>query len=239
MNVTKTTRRTSAPAKWDLVAQEVKLREARRAAALPAASSKAVKAATKAKDLTPQLEAAFERTGLSAEAARIAARGRGGRPAQAGTLGEAGRVLGLSPAAARTFARGRGIREAVTKNVAGLPASSFAWVPDAEDPTSWQMQISRSADSGSDWAPDEDLVRAAVAQLPGIAGYDKALDIAAADLPGVKATLRSAWIACGLAIDAMPAELNQEALRHAFLGLGLSESAAAVAASGRTRRAGR
>lgn len=186
-------------------------------------------------DLTPELEASFVRRGLSVESARVAARGRA--RSSAGSLIEAGQRLGLMPAAAHTFARGRhGLREAV-KNVAGLPASCFAWVPDPEDPTTWQLQISRSVDTGNgEWLPDEDLVRAAVAQLPGLAGYGDALDIPAGDLPGVKSILRSAWIACGAALDEMPLELTQEALRRSFRRLGLSETAAAVAASGRGRR---
>ena len=66
-------------------------------------------------------------------------------------------------------------------------------MPDPEDPTTWQLQLARSADDGSgEWKPDEDLVRAAVAQVPGIAGFGNALDIPGADLPKVKSILRSA-----------------------------------------------
>ena len=144
--------------------------------------------------------------------------------------------MGLSAESAAAAARGRHRIREVVKNVAGLPAECFAWVPDPEDPTTWKLQISRSASTGTDWAPDEDLVRAAVGQLPGIAAFGKALDISAADLPAVKATLRAAWIACGADIAQMPAELQQEALRRAFVGLGMSETAAAVAARGRGRR---
>jgi hypothetical protein len=184
---------------------------------------------------TPKLEDGFKRLGLPTEAARAAARGRGG-VRQSGSLVEGFRRRGLSERAARVAAAGRhGVLEAV-KNIAGLPASCFAWIPDSEDASTWQLQISRSGDIGSGWAPDEDLVRAAVAKLPGVAAYDQALDIPAADLPGVKSILRSAWIACGADLDEMPYELNQEALRQAFLGLGLSEKAAAIAARGRQGR---
>lgn len=187
-------------------------------------------------DPTSPLEAAFKRGGMSAESAAVAARGRA-RETRAQNLYEAGLAGGLSPAAARVFELGRaGLHEAVVKNVAGLPASCFAWVPDPEDPATWQLQFSRTADDNGVWTPDEDLVRAAVAQVPGIAGFGNALDIPAADLPGVKSILRSAWIACGAALDEMPSELNQEALRRAFRRGGLSERAAAIAASGRERR---
>ena len=192
--------------------------------------TKAVKPVSEA-----DLVGAFKGLGHTEAAAKIAARGR--VPVQeSGSLVDAARGLGLSQSAARTFARGRsGIREAV-KNVAGLPAQSFAWVPDPEDPTTWKMQISRSAATGTDWTPDEDLVRAAVAQLPGVATYGKALDIPDSEIGAVKAALRAAWIACGASIDEMPAELQQEALRREFMKLGLSEQAAAIAARGRERR---
>jgi hypothetical protein len=169
--------------------------------------------------LTAQLEAAFRERGLSEAAAKIAAQGR--VPAAHASLAESGKALGLSPAAAEVFARGRGRQtEAATKNVAGLSASSFAYVPDPEDPTTWRLQIARREDSGADWSPDEDLVRAAVAQLPGSAGYDKELDIPDTDLPKVLSTLYSAWIACGASIDEMPAVLTQEAWRRSFEAAG-------------------
>lgn len=192
--------------------------------------TKAVKRVSEA-----DLVGAFKGLGHAEAAAKVAARGR--VPVrESGSLVEAARGLGHSAAAARTFARGRsGFLEAV-KNVAGLPAECFAWVPDREDPTTWQLQISRSAGVGTEWAPSEDLVRAAVAKLPGVATYGNALDIPAADLPAVKATLRAAWIACGADIAEMPAELQQEALRREFMKLGLSEQAAATAARGRERR---
>ena len=189
-----------------------------------------------ASDIEAQLAAEFQRGGLTAEGAAGAVRGRAARPVPQ-TLYEAGIADGMSPAAAKAFARGRHGLNEVVKNVAGLPASCFAWVPDPEDPLTWQLQIARSADNGSgEWSPDEDLVRAAVAQVPGIAGYDQALDIPAAALPGVRSILRSAWIACGAAIEEMPSELNQEALRREFRRGGLSEQKAAIAARGREGR---
>jgi hypothetical protein len=189
-------------------------------------------AAAKTADLEPQLVEAFVKGGMTEAQAKIAAAGRHATRS-ASNLFLAAREGGLSPAAARTFARGRSGIVEVVKNVAGLPASCFAWVPDPEDPTTWKMQIARS--TGTDWSPDEDLVRAAVAVLPGIAPFDKALDIPTSDLPAVKAALRAAWIACGAPIDEMPAELQQEALRREFMRGGLSEQAAAIAARGRRR----
>jgi len=171
--------------------------------------------------------------------AKTAAAGRHTLGAGATSLYRLAHERGYSPAAARIFAAGRhGISEAVT-NIAGLTARCFAWIPDPEDSTTWQLQIARSDEPDSAWQPDEDLVRSAVSQLPGIAGYDKAIDIPASALPGVKSVLRSAWIACGADVDQMPAELNQEALRREFLKLGLSETAAAIAARGRGRVARR
>ena len=157
-------------------------------------------------------------------------------PVGAPSLIEAGEGLGLSSAAARTFAAGRRFTEAVVKNVAGLSAACFAFVPDPADPTTWQLQICRADDSGNGWTPDQELVKAAVAQLPGIAGYGVGIDIPLLALPAVKSVLRSAWIACTLPLDEMPPELAQEALRKAFVGMGLSDSAAATAAKVRGRR---
>ena len=193
--------------------------------------SKAVKSVSEA-----ELAGAYKGLGHTEAAAKIAARGR--VPVrESGSIVEAARGLGLSQSAARTFARGRsGIREAV-KNVAGLPAECFAWVPDPADPTTWKMQISRSANTGTEWSPDEDLVRAAAAQLPGVATYGKALDIPDSEIGDVKARLRAAWIAANLPLDDPAyAVLQQEALRREFMKLGLSESAAGVAARGRERR---
>jgi hypothetical protein len=221
--------------KFNLIAEEVKLRDARRAGPKPGAvkprresRAPAVTTAIASRSATVEdeaLAASFKRLGLSDSAAKVAARGRGSRPA--GGLAEAGRRLSLSAARAKTFAT-RGLRE-VIRNVAGLSAACFAWVPDESDPTTWKMQIARS-DDGDVWSPDEDLVRAAVVQLPELAGYDKALDIPAADLPAVKATLRSAWIACGAPVDDMPLELSQEALRGPFKRLGVTTEAGMRAA---------
>lgn len=211
----------------------VALAERRRAA--PKAAPRATPVATPAV-VEAELAAAFRRGGMSAESALVAARGR--FPREPSSLYEAFRAVGMSDGAARVAARGRdGVREAVVRNVAGLSAACFAWVPDPESPETWQLQIARDDDSGDGaWQPDEDLVRRAVAMVPGIAGFDQALDIPAGDLPTLKATLRAAWIACGAALDEMPFELNQEALRRAFMRGGLSERAAAIAARGRERR---
>jgi hypothetical protein len=187
----------------------------------------------KTENLTPQLEKAFRGLGLSESHATIAARGRGGRPVAAGSLTEAAaKELGLDSARAKLFARGRDLSE-VVRNSAGLSAACFAYVADAEDPTTWQLQIARSDDSGKGWSPDEDLVRAAASSLPGIAAFGKEVGIPDMALPAVRSVLRSAWIACGANLDEMPGELQQEGLRIAFEGMGLSPAAAAAAAKGR------
>lgn len=224
--------------------ESILARESRRSAGLKSRTltvrEKSGAVASKPKAAKPVTEAefaaTFEKLGLSPSAAKTAARGRGTQPAKASTFVEAGRDLGLTPAGAKAFAYGRGVRE-VAKDIAGLPATSYAYTPDVEDPSTWRLQISRSADTGDTWRPDEDLVRAAVAKLPGIAGYDSAIDIPAADLPGVKAKLRSAWIACGASLGDMPPELAQEALQRAFRRLGhTSDIGVTAAARGRERR---
>jgi hypothetical protein len=194
-----------------------------------APASKAAKPASEA-----ELAGAFKRIGMDEAGAKAAASGRGVRPAPAGSLAESGKARGFSASKASAFSKGRGVSEAA-KDAAGLGPTAYAWTPDVEDASTWRLQISRSADVGAEWKPDEDLVRAAVAQLPGIAGYENAIDIPASDLPSVKATLRSAWIACGASIDEMPSELQQEALRRAFVRGGLSEKAAAIASRSRER----
>jgi hypothetical protein len=194
-----------------------------------APTSKAAKPASEA-----ELEAAMKRVTKDENIAKIAARGREARPAPARSLVEAGKGLGLGAAKAKAFAKGQSVSEAA-KDAAGLGPTAYAWTPDVEDASTWRLQISRSAETGTSWNPSEDLVRAAVAQLPGIAGYENAIDIPAADLPAVKAVLRSAWIACGAAVDAMPPELQQEALRRALLRGGMSEKAAAIASRDRER----
>jgi hypothetical protein len=215
---------------FDRITEEIRIREAKKASRATTAGHEPAG--------SQDLEASFKKLGLSESAAKIAARGRG--PQGARSLTETGKGLGLSPAAAAVFARGRGgAREAIVKNVAGLTAKSFAWPADPEDPTTWRLQIARSEDTGADWSPDEDLVRAAVAQLPGNAGYGKELAIPAADLPAVVATLAAAWIACGASVDEMPAVLTQEpgreALEAAGKRLGLSGRALEVFVEGRRR----
>lgn len=79
----------------------------------------------------------------------------------------------------------RPIREAASKD--GLPRKAFAYAPDAE-PSSWKLPIYTAAG-----AVDEDRLPGAAASLsPGGFRGEKA-DIPAADLPMVKAKLRSAY----------------------------------------------
>jgi hypothetical protein len=202
------------------------------------AAAKATRSANAKPVTEAEFVAAFKRLGLSTSAAETAARGRGVKPAKSSSLIESGRALGLSRVAAKAFARGRSGLSEVAKDVAGLPANCYAYTPDVEDPLTWKLQIARSADNGNGvWTPDEDLVRAAVAQLPGIAGYEQAIDIPAAALPGVKAVLRSAWISCGASVDELPRELAQEALRKPFERLGIkTEVGMQAAMRGRERR---
>lgn len=202
-------------------------RKALRSASWPIESIRLSKAAD---DLAAKIELHEKQTAAASKATQPKTPSKADVTSQ---LEEAFRAGGMTEAQAKVAARGRRIREAV-RNVAGLTAASFAWVADPEDPTTWKLQLQRSED-GDRWSPDEDLVRAAVAQLQNVGSYGSSLDIPAGDLPAVKAKLRSAWIACGAPVDEMPPELNEEALRRAFMASGLSEDAAAVAARGRRR----
>jgi hypothetical protein len=191
-----------------------------------------------APDRTPELEAAFRRRGLTAESARIAARGRSGAQKPSSLL-ESFRRRGLSERAARVAAAGRrGVLEAVTKHEdpAGdfkggdFPASDYAYVGDAADPETWALVLTVTPGG----TPDPDYVKAAVQAItPGNPTPNPVPDSA---LPDVKAALAKAWTKAGLAADSLPEILTTEALRRSFRRLGLSETAATVAASGRGRR---
>lgn len=183
------------------------------------------RASQSAEDLTQQLTSAFRRLGLSPESAGVAARGRAGRP----------KASGLAEAGARTFARGRGLREAVTDG-SGFLAGDYAYAPDLEDPTTWKLLLVKQPGDGALGAYDNDLVRAAAAALavPDY-GVDQVV-VPKTDLAAVKQTVRGAWIQAGLPQSDMPPALAEEALRHAFRRLGMSEPAATVAAEGRGRR---
>ena len=185
-------------------------------------------------DLTPHLEAAFRRGGLSEAKAKIAAQGRGGRPASA-SLVEAGRELGLSPAAAKVFARGRGLREAVTDG-SGFKATDYAYAPDLEDASTWKLLLVKQPGDGAQRAYDPDLVRAAATALAMPEWGAPQVDIPAADLPGVKQAVRGAWIQAGLPVAEIPPALDEAALAAAFQRGGLSPEKAAIAARGREGR---
>lgn len=227
---------TTKPSVRNRIAEELKIRELRRAVALPAASAKAVKPATKAEDLTPQLEAAFRAGGMSEAEAKIAARARARPPAQ--TLFEAAIEGGMSKAQAATFARGRsGIHEAVTKTEPAsggfkggdFPPADYAYVGDREDPETWALLLTLVPGG----MPDPDSVKAAAHAIdPANPAPNPVPPDAIAD---VKAALVNAWTKAGLPADEMPAILTTEALMRAFVAGGLSERAARIAATGRGR----
>lgn len=156
-------------------------------------------------------------------------------------LAEAMQRLGLNERAADVAARGRDRtarrREAV-RNVAGLSSRCFAWVPDQNNPETWQFQICRSEDPSEAWLPDPDLVKLAVSQLPDPGSFSmaNALNIPDADLPKVLATLKSAWIGAGLPIDEMPDALKNLELANALRSGTGSMHEALTAARGRTTR---
>jgi hypothetical protein len=147
--------------------------------------------------------------------------------------------LGLSPSEADSAVVGRNgsrAREAV-KNVAGLTSRAFAWVPDENDPSTWRLQICRTDYPGMTWEPDQELVQAAVKVIPEPGAFGR-MDIPDADLPAVKSTLRSAWIAAGLDVTAMPEVLSEVDLVNALRGWGLTEAEATRGARGRNERNG-
>lgn len=196
-------------------------------------------AAAKVADLTPQLESVFAKSfGVSESAAKVMARGRGGRPVGAGSLAEAGREhLGFSAAKAKRFAEGRhGLAEAVTKAepAAGqfkggnFPASDYGFVPDASDPESgWALLLTLTP--GGD--PDPASVRAAVAAIDTSNLAVPTVVIPEDQMPGTLAKLATAWKKC-LPADELPGILTQESLRRVFAGW-MSERAATAAARGR------
>jgi hypothetical protein len=145
---------------------------------------------------------------------------------------KAARRMGLSERRAVAFARGRaGMREAIT-NVGGLTSRCYAWVPDENDPTTWQLQIARSDDPAEDLVFDSGLVQAAVQLVPGLGAFGRTLAIPDSALPQVKATLRTAWIQSGLDPNEMPSGLLEAALETALRRMGMSQRAAAAAARG-------
>ncbi len=194
-------------------------------------ASKTTQAAP-ATDIEAQLAAEFQRAGLSAEAAPIAARGRVARPAPQ-SLYKAGLASGLSPAAAKVFELGRkGLREAVTDG-SGFKATDYAYAPDLKDPSTWKLLLVKQPGDGALGAYDPDLVRAAATALAMPEWGAPQVDIPAADLPGVKQAVRGAWIQAGLPVAEIPPALDEAALAAAFQRGGLSIEKAALAARGR------
>jgi hypothetical protein len=164
----------------------------------------------KAEDLTPQLEAEFKRGGMSADRARIAAAGR------------------------------RGLREVVTKHEPAVgdfkggdfPASDYAYAPDKQDPSTWQLQL--TVLPGGQLDPDS--VRAAVQAIDPANPADN--PVPEDELPAVIAKLARCWTGSGLPAEEMPAILTAESLRAEFRRGGVT-STTALSAAVRGRQARR
>lgn len=80
---------------------------------------------------------------------------------------------------------------AATKTEAGksFPAGDYAYVPDAEKPSTWKLRLT-STPGGT---PDPQIVGAAIAAL-GAGFRGNKVQIPADELPGVKAKVKAAWI---------------------------------------------
>jgi hypothetical protein len=87
---------------------------------------------------------------------------------------------------------GEAVAKATTKSEGDLgdfPASDYAFVPDAEKPSTWKLRLTSSPGG----APDASIVGAAVAAL-GAGFRGNKVEIPSADLAGVKAKVRTAWM---------------------------------------------
>lgn len=78
-----------------------------------------------------------------------------------------------------------------TKTEAGqsFPAAAYAYVPDAKMPSTWKLRLWATPGGG----PDAGIVGAAIAAL-GKGFRGNKVQIPAADLPGVKAKVKAAWL---------------------------------------------
>jgi hypothetical protein len=216
----------------------VLLRESRRAVALREPGRKAPvakptgKPTSVSENLTPRLETAFAKLGMSEAASKIAAAGRNARPSSASMI-EAGKALGLTPAGARRFARGRSLTEAVVKDGSGFVGSDYAYAP-SDDPTTWRYLLVTRPGDGAKGAYDADLVTKAANALSVDDYAVTQPDVPKADLAAVKQTVAGAWTQAGLTLADMPPGLTEAQLRKAFGAMGLSDRAAEAAARGRS-----
>jgi len=101
------------------------------------------------------------------------------------------------------------MREAVTKTEGGkdFPASDYAYVPDAESPSTWKLRLTATPRGD----PDPGIVGAAAAAL-GPGGFrGQKVDIPAGDVAAVKARVRAAWKKANpdRNADEMPASIKE------------------------------
>jgi hypothetical protein len=101
-------------------------------------------------------------------------------------------------------------------------------VPDATDPSTWELLLTKTPGG----EPDPDFVRAAVLAIDPATQSVETVTIPEDDLPGVLATLAKAWKAA-IPDEALPAILTSEA--RAFLRLGVPLKGLSAAARGRSR----
>lgn len=100
-----------------------------------------------------------------------------------------------NPPARFVLAKRNKLEKAETKTVDGvaLPAGAFAYVPDAEKPSTWKLPLYTSAASVPD-SPDAARVGAAVAAL-GPRGYrGRRVEIPSSDRAKVIGRVRAAWL---------------------------------------------
>jgi hypothetical protein len=98
---------------------------------------------------------------------------------------------GMNPKAKIALFKMADLGKAQTKTEGGkaFPASDFAYVPDAEKPTTWKLRLTSTP--GGD--PDPAIVGAAAAALSPAGFRGNTVDIPAADKAGVVARVRRAW----------------------------------------------
>lgn len=113
------------------------------------------------------------------------------------------------------------LKKAPTKTEDGraFPAGDYAYVPDAEKPSTWKLRLTSSPGG----APDARIVGAAVAAL-GPGGYrGQRVQVPVEDLAGVKARVRAAWLKANPEKDRsnLPTALKRaSALEKVFAALG-------------------
>jgi len=129
------------------------------------------------------------------------------------TFGDAVEVERLTTFAPVTEA----MREAKTKSEDGkkFPASDYAYVPDANKPSTWKLRL--TAKPGG--KPDSGIVGAAAAAL-GKGFRGQKVQIPKADLPAVKAKVRAAWKKANpdKEADEMPAGIKESSAETDVVG---------------------